>query len=310
MWRALIACLGIAAAPVAQSAPPLGASLDPAGFRYARPFASDVTGLVEITLDAQALAHSRGPSGGFVDLRILDPSNRQVPYIIERRDSPLVLDVPITPAPLPATLERPGARGRLSSYQLTLPVADLPPSQLTIDTTAGVFKRDVQVGVERPPDRWHRDTWFDALARTSWTHLDGQAGSPSVTLDLGFISANALVLVIDEGDNAPLPISAARLALPAFRLRFFNPGGPLRLMYGHERLTAPQCDLALLAREITRSSAREIVLTPETATGSAGDRRGAFISSTTFWIALAIAVVVLLGLIVRLVRRGAADDRT
>ena len=310
MWRALIAGLGFAAAAAAPSAPPLGAPLDPAAFRYARPLASDAAGLVQITLDAPALAHSRGQFGGFADLRILDASNRQVPYIIERGGAPVVIDVPITPVASPKAVEPYAGRGRSSSYQLTLPVANLPVSYLTVDTTASVFTREVRIGMERAADRLHRDTWFDVVARAPWTHVDGQAGSASLTIELGFIHTNTPLLVIDEGDNAPLPISGASLTVPAYRVRFFNPGGPLRLMYGRNDLTAPQYDLALLAGEISASSAREIVPAPETAPDDGVDARKPLISSLAFWIALAIAVVVLLGLIVRLVRKGAANEGT
>ncbi len=60
-----------------------------------------------------------------------------------------------------------------------------------------------------------------------------------------------LVLVVDEGDNAPLPLTKARLLLPSYRLRFFHAGGtPLRLVYGRDDLQPPQYDLALLAPRV------------------------------------------------------------
>ena len=57
-----------------------------------------------------------------------------------------------------------------------------------------------------------------------------------------------LFLVVEEGDNAPLPITKARLLLPSYRLRFFHAGNALlRLTYGRDDLQPPQYDLALLA---------------------------------------------------------------
>jgi hypothetical protein len=51
-----------------------------------------------------------------------------------------------------------------------------------------------------------------------------------------------LLLVVDEGDNTPLPVTAARL-LPAHRLRFFRErNAPLRFVYGNVNMTPPRYD--------------------------------------------------------------------
>ena len=83
-----------------------------------------------------------------------------------------------------------------------------------------------------------------------------------------------LVLVVDEGDNAPLPLTKARLLLPSYRLRFFHAGGtPLRMVYGRDDLQPPQYDLALLAPRVMGAGAREVDAAPA---GSAARSSGVF----------------------------------
>ena len=107
-------------------------------------------------------------------------------------------------------------------------------------------------------------------------------------------------MVVDEGDNAPLPLTKARLLLPLYRLRFFHAGGTsLRMVYGRDDLQPPQYDLALLAPRVMGARAREVDAAPA---GSAAPLAGSFASPRIFWVVLTAAVLVLLGLIVRLIR--------
>ena len=134
----------------APAMPDAGAPLDVAGFKTMRAFELMSPGLSALPLDAHALAHSRGPASRFADVRVLDDANRQVPYLVERREEPISLDVPIAPAPparAPALKERGGRR--LSLYKVTLPYANMPPATLVVETSARVFERRVMVGVER-----------------------------------------------------------------------------------------------------------------------------------------------------------------
>ncbi len=73
-------------------APPMpaaGAKLDVRQFRHSRTIPAGPAGLVALPLDAAVLAHSAGPDRGFADVRVLDSTGRQVPYLVERRDEPL-----------------------------------------------------------------------------------------------------------------------------------------------------------------------------------------------------------------------------
>ncbi len=176
---------------------------------------------------------------------------------------------------------------------------NLPPSRIVLATSADVFKRQVQLAVQRPPDRSRRDRWLDALASATWIHAERAEAAPALTLVVPQVDATDLWLIIDEGDNAALPITAVQLLLPSYRLRFYRPAGStLRLVYGRTDLAAPQYDLALLARHVMGAEAREATLLPEAASAP----RASLISARVFWVFLSVAALVLVGVIARLVR--------
>ena len=104
-----------------------------AGHVQSPPQAGDnVIGLFALPLDAHALAHSRGPGARFADVRLLDGSNQQIPYVLERRNEPLSIDLPVRPASDVQAQElksQPGSRQR-SVYVVTLPYPNLPTSTL------------------------------------------------------------------------------------------------------------------------------------------------------------------------------------
>jgi hypothetical protein len=182
---------------------------------------------------------------------------------------------------------------------MRLPYPSMPPGALALETSARVFHRSVQLGVLRPPDRRHRDAWFDVIAASTWRHADQQTAAPALSLKLETVDATDLLLVVDEGDNAPLPITSARLLLPSYRLRFFQPPDTeLRLAYGRDDLGPPKYDLALLASEVMGAPAREVEPAREPGRRAAGAE--SFISPRMFWAFLAVAVVALVAVIAKL----------
>jgi hypothetical protein len=136
--------------PPADAAPaPLpvtGAAIDAALFRHRRDVPAGNAGLVALPLDEAILAESAGPARGFADLRVIDGRGRQVPYLLERRDEPLSLDLALTPT-TSAAVDRSVAasgshtksRGPLTTYRITLPYHSLPSAKLVLGTDARVF---------------------------------------------------------------------------------------------------------------------------------------------------------------------------
>ena len=294
-----------AAVPSVSTAPPVpdrGARLDTSTFRYRRSLPESAAGLVSLQLDAAVLAHSRGNDGRFGDVRVVDSEGYQIPYLLERRDEPLAIDLEVRPAGDREILRTTGT-ARRSAYVVTLPHPNLPSPRLVIETSDRVFRRPLQIGVERRPDRQHRDVWLDVLGSRIWQHAD--QGTPAEPLEIAIRPGETtdVLLIVEEGDNRPLPITAARLLLPSWRVRFFKPSAPVSLLYGSDTTTAPQYDLALLAPAVMGADARELSAAPEQASESARQRQ---LPPVIFWAGLGVAAVVLLGLLVRLISSGTA----
>jgi hypothetical protein len=223
--------------------------------------------------------------------------------LVEQTTEPLSLDLAIEKATPPKTL--PPAPGGRSVYRITYPVAGLPGARIVLTTPARVFRRGVRVGQERAPDnRRHRDAWFDVFASVQWVHADQDREAAPLTLSVPPIDGTALFIVVDEGDNTPLPISTARLLLPSYRIRLFRENGvALRVAYGRKDLQRPQYDLALLAPQVLGQPAADATLDPERGAPGPAGTGAALLSPRIFWAALAVAVVVLLGLIARLLQK-------
>jgi hypothetical protein len=283
----------------APALPMVGSALDPDTFRYLRPIPSGAAGLVTVPLDARVLAHSE--STALSDVRVLDASNRQVPYLVERASEPLSLVLTIEPVTdAPASLPSWSA---LSVYRVRLPHERLPSARLVLTTSARVFTRQVRVGIEHGATRRRRDPWFEAVAASPWVHADQESPAPALTLPLRPLETRDVLVTIEEGDNSPIPLDAPRLLLPSYRLRLFRErDAALRLAYGRDDLSPPQYDLALIAPQLTGVMATEVVPAPENAAPPPAAAR--LMSPQVFWGVLIVAVLVLVTLVIRLVKKS------
>ena len=292
----------------ADNAPPLpalsaGALLDRRPFRYRREIPPAPPGLAALLLDAAVLSRS----AELADLRIADAQGRQIPYLLERRDEPLTLAVPAL-----TRRAREGDPPSLSRYPIELPYPALPAARLVLATPARVFERDVRLveireATGNPRDARQSESGERTVAQASWRHADPDAPTPELTLDLPSGLGTHLALLVEEGDNAPLPLTAPRLLLPANRLRFFTPAaaaapatGRLELLYGQPALAAPRYDLSLLAPRLLGEAAHEIALGAEPRRAQEPDL--AALQRKIFWGALVGAVLVLLLILARLLR--------
>jgi hypothetical protein len=286
--------------------PDVGAPIDATGFRYRRSISAPPGTLSALSLDAAVLAHSRGVAGAFADVRIQDRSGKQVPFLLERRDEPLTIDLTLQPASsdIAAVRDEPGHDR--SIYRVTLPYAGLPSPRIVLETSDRIFERTVVIGAERRPDREHRERWLDTAGTgTVWKHVSPDAPAPALEMPIR-LAEPSLLVVIDEGDNRPLAITRARLLLPSWRVRFFSPAASstgespaLSLLYGHDQMPPPRYDLELLATAVMGAEAREVEVNPEP--GSATSQSPVLVTPRMFWIGLGLAVVVLLAVIAKLV---------
>jgi hypothetical protein len=122
--------------------------------------------------------------------------------------------------------------------------------------------------------------------------------APALTLRIPSLKTTEAMLVVEEGDNSPLPVTSAKLLLPAHRLRFFrSKEADLKLYYGRNDMGAPRYDLAILAPRLIGAAAEEVKLGPEV---ELVPGRTQPLSLRFFWGILIAAVLILLILISRL----------
>ncbi len=285
------------------AAPPqaAGAPIEAAAFRYSRAIPPGKPGLAALVLDAAALAHS-----SLSDLRIAGADGRQIPYLLERLDEPLTLVLPpLEKAPEAFPVARGKSAGSRSSYYVDLPFDSLPASSLILATPARVFRRRVRLFLEQGSAE-RAGPWETQLAEADWTHADPETPAPDLVLSLPTLKAARALLTVEEGDNSPLVFSPPRIELPAYRMIFFREAGSsLTLLYGRKGLGPPNYDLALLKAGVIGAAAEEISPGPEIP-AAAGEGGVARMQTMLFWIVLAVAVVVILALIARLIGKGTA----
>jgi hypothetical protein len=270
---------------VSAGVPMTGAPVERRDFRFARTIGAIPRGLTSLVLDAHVLAHS----SALHDVRLTDSKGNQIPYLLERRDSPLSIRLAIP--------SRQKSAGNQSVYAFALPYDMLPAgTQLVIRTDAHVFER---TAILRKPADESRGRDAETLDTTPWQSSDPDSDPPPLTFDVPLRGTHNVELQIDEGDNAPLPITSAELLLPSYALRFVSPGAPLTLLYGNPAAAPPRYDLALLAPRLFGQSSREVMLAAATPADSAGVTSR---ERMIFWIVIAAAAVVLLATLTRLLR--------
>jgi hypothetical protein len=294
------------AAGAAPALPAVGSALDPTLFKFVRTIPSGEARLITVPLDGAALAHSASGGAAFSDVRVIDAGGRQIPYLVERASEPLTVDIDLERLQT-APRSVPPARSARSIYRARLPFRRLPASRLVLPTSARVFDRVVTVGVEREPHERRRDVWLDQIFATRWMHADQDSPAVALTAVVPSIDSTDLLVIVDEGDNAPLPIGRAQLLLPAYRLRLFRPAATaLRVAYGRADLEQPQYDLALLGPQVLGAPAAEVPLDVERPQAETAGSMPTLVSPRLFWLALGTAAFVLVGLIVRLLKKPTA----
>jgi hypothetical protein len=295
---ALAAAPTMAGAQVPAATPSAGARVDRASFAHQRRVPSGAPGVAWLRLDLAALSHSR-----LADVRLVSADGFQVPYLLEDDPDPLRVTLPALTAvadpELAGRVSQLGGRHR-SVYALALPLAKMPPCRLLLRTPARVFERGVSLLARndhprsRDPRRWETRAW------ETWRHSNPDETAAPLVLTLPSIDSTDARVVVDEGDNRPLPLEPPVLEVRTWRLRFVREtGDELWLVYGRGDLGPPRYDLALLGYKLREEAAAEVTAEPE----PAPDRRDEGRHPTPlFWGALIAAVIALVALLVRLLK--------
>ena len=168
-----------------------------------------------------------------------------------------------------ATTTNIAQRGRQSVASFALPQR-VPVERVSFDLAPGYkanFSRDVRIS-DRPDGV--RGASSESLAGTILrVHLtqagreirQEQLGVPAI-LGSNMQSAATVEVVVENGDDAPLPIKAVRLEMRQRKICFDDSAGqPLTLFYGDSALSAPQFDYARLFAP--SEAMREAQLGPE-----------------------------------------------
>lgn len=195
---------------------------------------SGPAGLVRVPIPVDVLARARAD---LADLRLVDAEDRQIPYVLRER----VPDAPADDLAFTRT-----ERGATSILEVTLPKPGVPVSTVSLTTLAPIFDRTITVARSRGGR-------LEPLRTVRW---HGESRPNRLTLDVGQVVDDTLVVKVENGDDPPLPIEAVEVTWPRWELWATLPDGGARLVYGNASLGAPEYDLRLLNDEIGRRIAQ------------------------------------------------------
>jgi predicted amidohydrolase YtcJ len=264
------------------------AEIDRALFERVRPITVPAApeGLSRLTLQPEDLSLLKADGS---DMRVVDTQGRQWPYLVEREGATVLVGL---------VLGTPEPRKSGTVYGLQPGYAPLAFDQLLLDTDAGYFDRAFSLegdfeGKTRP------------LAQGRLVRPPN--GPRAVRIDLPPARVDRMRLVVQDGDDAPIPFRAAqaRVVLPAAYVT--APAGEYLLMLGAPDLPAPRYELERV---------RDVVLAVRSAPITAGPLRaneqhglaarlkgGRAGQQALLWGTLLAAVAVLSILTLRLARR-------
>jgi hypothetical protein len=293
--------------------PTAGAALEVGRWRAQRAFSVPREDIYTLLLEADDLGRLRDDLG---DLRLCDAQGRQVPYILEPGAVERHVALRLTRVESPDRGR--DARGAWSVHRLEpdpaggaagglSPLAPaprgLPLARLELRLDDGFFSRAARVLAA--PERGGRETivWQGQLERALGTPADAP-----VVVPLDGRRHVALTLEIEEGDNAALTLRRAEAVARAPRVTFKAAVGTYRLLLHNDEAAPPRYDLAALRREVLAYSALPVA--PAAAEDNPAYRRRArdYVAGAPptllLWGTLAAAVVALLGLTARLLRKA------
>jgi hypothetical protein len=268
-----------------------GASIDKRPFKQRRSIQVEPSpeGLSRLRLLPEDLA---ALSPDFADLRIVDGESRQWPYLLERGDGYVEVPVPAGQA----------SKDRRTTYEMVSTVSTLTANRLVIDTEVPFFDRAFRLSGKAGEGQEIQ------LASGRFARV---AGDPMpVTIEFPQTRVTEMKLVIEDGDDAPLPLRSFAVRVPVPDVFLAAPAGSYALLMGAADARPPSYELARV---------RDVVLSVAAGVTEAGPMeknpdysRTASLASAPgkqrvlLWAAIVVAVVVLGALTLRLARQNPA----
>jgi hypothetical protein len=258
-----------------------------------------------LTLAPEDLAVLRPDLG---DIRLVDEEGRQVPYILEAGAALATVPLTVERVSDPMRADRrTESRYRLRPREGTSgrPLI-LPLAALELEVLERFFDRPARLLTEAPGGRGERALFVGRLARN--VEPRAQGAPPPLVISLDGSRHSELTLQVDEGDNAPLTLTAARAVVRVPRITFKSGSGGYQLLLGNRDATVPRYDLASLRQEVLAYSA--LAASASSAEANPAFRRfvGDYWSDAPptllLWGTLLLAVVALLLLTARVIRRA------
>ncbi len=267
-----------------------GAPLDVRTFRYIRSLhvIPSEEGLSVLTLEPADQAVLQDDLLG--DLRVVDGDARQWAFLLAGWD---------THAPLEVAYRRETPGRGLSRYRFELPAASLSAAGLTVDFAASFFDRPVRLTATTATG-----TTRTLLARRVARR---QGDTAPVVLPFGPVRLKGLVLEVEDGGDAPLEMVSAHLMVARPSLFLPAPAGRYTLLLGDPAAAPPRYELESLRSTILGVPAAPVTTGPLEPNPRFSARArllsGGTPAQSLLWGALALAVMVLVGLSLRLARQ-------
>jgi len=286
------------APPALPGVEPAGAAIDLTQWGFRRAVQAPASGVIRIEPDPAALAHS---DSLLRDLRLIQ-NGRQLPYLIESDSVLRTLHPVVAEQPDP---KRPG----VSRWQITLPLDNLPGTDVQADSPAPLFTRTFVATAQRKDELGN--PWVQTLGTATWTR-SATPGDVTNSLLLGLANTRLPAIFWLEtvnGDNPPVKVENIRVRYTAPLLTAkLTSVDTLFLYYGNPRAVAPSYDLRLVREELLAADKQAATLAAEEILRP--DRRHAdevSPGSPWLWAALALVVAVLLVVVARLLPKADAS---
>ena len=187
-----------------------------------------------------------------------------------------------------------------SQWDIQMPFQNFPASELLLESPTPLFARMLTVSEQNVTEKGHYER---ILSHANWQRLPGQAAS---TFHLALYTsprAASIRVATDNGDNARLQITAARVVYPVVRLMFRVPDTtPVQICYGNRRAPYTRYDLQLVRPEFEKATQIAATLgEEEKLPGYEADPSGATgKGSPWLWAALALVVGALLWVVAKM----------
>jgi hypothetical protein len=232
----------------------------------------------------------QGLSSRYVRVRIAEPSGQfpvhGISVLQEQEYKPRTIEVPA------ALAEEKSTDATASLWRITLASPNQPVSELEINTDTAEFYRGVRISGSSDGKQW--SYWGSGVV-----YRYTQAGKVRESLRVEFpetVGNRLLRVEVINGNDLPLTnLTFTLAATPRTLILKEVAGHSYRLLYGNEKATTPQYDLArYLDSGATRTVSRILSLGPEEETTNYRDPRP-FTERhpEVLWSALAVAIVLI-----------------